>query len=86
MSRMITAQMFIKSLLDKGIIPPQTQRVVIDAAIGKPLYIYVAQVGTTDILDVDIGKDTGVYVSIGEPGDWIADVAIPTVNPDKFCK
>ena len=52
MSGILLARHFLRALEDAGIIPKETQRVVIDAALNDVIMVYVMQLGTEQLLQV----------------------------------
>jgi len=50
--KFIIADEYLQNLVNAGIIPEETGRVVIDARAGNPVYIYVMQYGTEELLRV----------------------------------
>ena len=50
--RIVTGKEFLQKLLDLGIIPLNTRRVVIDAARDDLVMVYVEQLGTERLLSV----------------------------------
>lgn len=66
MIKPIFADDYLQSLVDGGIIPPETSRVVIDARVGNPVFIYVMQFGTEDLLSVRMPEGEIVVEKIDE--------------------
>jgi len=50
--RMIAGKEFLGKLIDSGVIPLETRRVVIDAPWDEVVKVYVTQVGTERLLEV----------------------------------
>ena len=50
--RMIAGKEFLDKLIDSGVIPLETRRVVIDAPWDEVVTVYVTQVGTERLLEV----------------------------------
>jgi len=67
--RMIAGKEFLDKLIDSGVIPLETRRVVIDAPWDEVVTVYVTQVGTERLLEV-VPTLEGIKIQIvGEEED-----------------
>lgn len=64
MRKIILANTLLKALVDAGIVPPETRRVVIDATVNEATYIYVEQFGTETLIDLIAPNIEGAKVRL----------------------
>lgn len=67
-NEIMTGRSFLKELIDRGVVPPEVRRVVIDAPYDDIVMIYYEGIGTVDLLGIDFTGATIKVVTRPEAG------------------